>query len=118
MAFTLEWADEADIKFKNLEERAKRSLENRKKSKKTKSSKVEGLFKQVKWCIKFLKDNPKHPSLQTHKYESLTNPYDPNKKVFEAYAQQSTPAAYRVFWCYGPNRGQITIIDIDSHPED
>lgn len=36
--------------------------------------------------------------------------------VFEAYAEQSTPAAYRVFWCYGPEKGQITIIAIARHP--
>ena len=118
MVFSLEWADEADKKYRDPEAKAKKSLENRKKSKKTRSSKVEGLFKQVRKCIKLLKNDPRHPSLQTHPYQSLTNPYDPTKKVFEAYAQQNTPGAYRVFWCYGPNRGQITIIDIDSHPED
>ncbi len=118
MAFSIEWSEKADKTYRDLETRARKSLENRKKSKKSKSSKVEGLFKQVKKCIKYLKENPKHPGLQTHEYDDIGNPYDSRKKVFEAYAQQNTPAAYRVFWCYGPNRGEITIIDIDSHPED
>jgi hypothetical protein len=38
------------------------------------------------------------------------------EKVFEAYAEQRTPAAYRVFWYYGPSKGIITIFAITSHP--
>ena len=38
------------------------------------------------------------------------------EKVFEAYAEQLTPAAYRVFWYYGPAAKQITIIAITPHP--
>jgi len=37
-------------------------------------------------------------------------------KVFEAYAEQNTPAAYRVFWYYGPEKKQITILTITAHP--
>jgi len=44
------------------------------------------------------------------------NPYSKDEKVFEAYAQQKTPASYRTFWCYRPEQGQITIITITSHP--
>jgi len=35
--------------------------------------------------------------------------------VFEAYVEQDTPAAYRVFWYYGPARGNITILSITPH---
>jgi len=38
------------------------------------------------------------------------------EEIFEAYAEQSTPAAYRIFWYYGPELTQITIIAITSHP--
>jgi hypothetical protein len=38
------------------------------------------------------------------------------KKVFEAYAEQKTPAAFRVFWHYGPGREQLTIVAITRHP--
>jgi hypothetical protein len=44
-------------------------------------------------------------------------------KIFEAYAQNNTPGAYRVFWHYGPDaRGvkgrisAITIVAITPHP--
>jgi hypothetical protein len=63
-----------------------------------------------------LADDPRHPSLNTHEYSSLEHPFDPKRKVFEAYAQSRTPGAYRVFWCYGPGKGEITIIAVTPHP--
>ena len=42
--------------------------------------------------------------------------YQVKAKVFEAYAQHRTPGAYRVFWCYGPGPGEITILAITPHP--
>ena len=71
-------------------------------------------YKAVKKTIKLLARNPRHPGLQTHEFISLTGPN--GEKVFEAYAEQRTPAAYRVFWYYGPSRGIITIFAITSHP--
>ncbi|MGB0059930.1 hypothetical protein [Candidatus Binatus sp.] len=38
------------------------------------------------------------------------------EKVFEAYAENNTPAAFRVFWHYGPGTGQMTIVAITAHP--
>ena len=75
-----------------------------------------GLVKQIKKTLGFLQTNPRHPSLQTHVFRSLEHPYHPKEKAFEAYVQQHTPAAYRLFWCYGPQKGQITIIAITPHP--
>ena len=71
-------------------------------------------YQAVKKTIKFLAMNPRHNSLQTHEYMSLKGPN--GEKVFEAYAEQRTPAAYRVFWYYGPSKGIITIFAITSHP--
>ena len=76
----------------------------------------EGLVKQIKKSLGYLQHNPKHPSLQTHPYSSIENPYNPNEKVFEAYAQNRTPSAYRIFWCYGPGKKQITVLAITPHP--
>ena len=81
-----------------------------------------GLVKQVKKALGYLQTNPKHPSLNTHTYDSLVNPMDPKAKVFEAYVQNKTPGAYRVFFIYGsakkpPTKGRIiTIIAITPHP--
>lgn len=70
--------------------------------------------KAVKKTIQFLSQNPRYPGLQTHEFTSLKGPK--GEKVFEAYAEQLTPAAYRVFWYYGPGNKQITIVAITPHP--
>ena len=71
-------------------------------------------YKAVKKTLQYLSTNPRHSSLQTHEFTSLKGPK--GEKVFEAYAEQSTPAAYRIFWYYGPGQKQITVIAITPHP--
>jgi hypothetical protein len=71
-------------------------------------------LKAVRKCLGFLEINLRHPSLNTHEFRSLKGPN--GEKVFEAYAQQKTPGAYRIFWYYGPERGMITIVAITPHP--
>lgn len=114
--FELKWTVEAADIFRELEQRAEISFNNRKKRSQKKSSKIEGLFKQVHKTVNLLKSNPRHRGLHTHEYDSIEHPFDQKQKVFEAYAQNNTPAAYRIFWCYGPVQKQITIIDITAHP--
>ena len=70
--------------------------------------------KAVKKTLLYLSANPRRHSLQTHEFTSLKGPK--GEKVFEAYAEQSTPAAYRIFWYYGPGQNQITVIAITPHP--
>ena len=80
-------------------------------------SRDKGLAKRLKAVGKtlgLLGTNPRHPGLQSHRFQSLSGPA--GEDVYEVYAKQATPAAYRVFWCYGPGRAQITIIAITSHP--
>ena len=98
MLFELEWTDEAKATYINL----KRNASQKKR------------YKAVKKTIELLAENPRHKSLQTHQFFSLKGPK--GEKVFEAYAEQKTPAAYRVFWFYGPSRGKITIFAITHHP--
>ena len=71
-------------------------------------------YKAVKKALQFLSHNPRHPGLQTHEFTTLKGPK--GEKVFEAYAEQATPAAYRIFWYYGPKENQITIVAITPHP--
>ena len=71
-------------------------------------------YNAVRKTIKLLSLGPRYKSLKTHEFTSLKGPA--GEKVFEAYAEQSTPAAYRVFWCYGPDKNQITIVAITPHP--
>jgi hypothetical protein len=96
--FELEWTDEAKATYIRLKSNASQKKR----------------YKAVKKTIELLAKNPRHQSLQTHPYFSLKGPK--GEKVFEAYAEQKTPAAYRVFWFYGPSRGKITIFAITPHP--
>jgi len=96
--FELEWTDEAREVYNQLKNDASQKKQ----------------YKAVKKTINLLATDPRHNSLQTHEYVSLRGPN--GEKVFEAYAQQKTPAAYRVFWYYGPSQGIITIITITPHP--
>ena len=114
--FELKWTEEAGKVYRERESRAEKSFKNRKSRGQKKSSKTEGLFKQLYKTVNLLKSNLRHPSLHTHEYDSIENPFDPKQKVFEAYAQNNTPAAYRVFWCYGPAQKKITIVGITAHP--
>jgi hypothetical protein len=114
--FKLVWTTVAGEQYRMLQDAAEASLKSRKSNKAAKATKAEGLFKQVHGCLEKLAGNPRHPGLQTHKFDSLIHPYDPNQSVFEAYAQNGTPSAYRVFWCYGPTKGAVTIIAIMPHP--
>jgi hypothetical protein len=114
--FTLVWTEQAQSAYDELRAQAKRALTSRQNSGRRKSSRTEGLFKQVHKTLELLQQNPRHPGLQTHEYSSIPNPYDQKQKVFEAYAQNQTPGAYRVFWCYGPEKKQITVVAITPHP--
>ena len=93
----------------NFTLKAKESLKNLKES-----LSLQKRFKAVKKSLEFLQSNPRHKSLETHQYYSLKGPK--GEKVFEAYAEQNTPAAYRIFFYYGPSKGGITIFAITSHP--
>jgi hypothetical protein len=114
--FTPRWTAEAAAAYSRLQAEALASLQNRQQNHKAKATKAECLFKQVEKCVKLLLDNPRHPGLNTHEYDSIDHPYVKGEKVFEAYVQNRTPGAYRLFWCYGPGKGAITIIAITPHP--
>ena len=80
-----------------------------------------GVLKQVRKTLALLEANLRHPSLNTHKFRSLQGPG--GEEVFEAYVQNQTPGAFRVFFYYGPDRVEggrrvavLTIIAITPHP--
>lgn len=75
---------------------------------------LEKRLRSVRKTLRFLSENPRHPSLRTHEFTSIKGPK--GEKIFEAYAEQSTPAAYRVFRYYGPGENRIMVIAIIPHP--
>ena len=79
------------------------------------------LLAQVRKSLGFLEIDPRHPGLHTHEFTSLAGAN--GEKIFEAYAQNDTPGAYRIFWHYGPDeiKGRkrtpvITVVAITRHP--
>jgi hypothetical protein len=79
------------------------------------------LLSQVLKALGYLELNPHHPGLHTHEFTSLTGAN--GEKIFEAYAQNNTPGAYRIFWHYGPDETKgkkrtsvITVVAITRHP--
>ena len=71
-------------------------------------------YQKVLKTLALMEINLRHPSLNTHKYESLAGAN--GGEVFEAYVENKTPAAFRVFWHYGPTKEVITIVAITPHP--
>jgi hypothetical protein len=74
------------------------------------------LFKKLVKTLNFLSSDPVHPGLKTHEIKVLTQRY--GIKVWQSYLESKTPSAGRLFWVYGPEKMQITIIGIEPHPED
>ena len=72
-------------------------------------------FKAVNKALDYLKVNPRHPSLNIHILENEAGPG--GAKVWEAYAENNTPRAYRIFFSFGPDKEMISIISIIPHPD-
>lgn len=95
-----------EIKFSIDAERSFERLKN--------DNSKRAIAKAVVKSLKFMKVNLKHPSLNTHKFDELEGPK--GEDVFESYAQNNTPGAYRIFWYYGPGKKEIIILAITPHP--
>ena len=80
------------------------------------SKSEEKQYKRIGKALSLLSKNPKYPGLQSHEIEALTARY--GMKVWESYLENHTPKAGRIFWVYGPMRGEITVIGIEPHPDD
>ena len=76
----------------------------------------EKLYRKLGKAMRLISDNPRHPGLHSHEITSLSARY--GMKVWESYLENNTPGAGRVFWVYGPEKGGITLIGLDPHPDD
>ena len=80
-------------------------------------SKTElSLYKKWGKAMRLLSQDPSYPSLHTHDIEPLTKRY--GIKVWQSYLENNTSRAMRMYWVYGPDRQDITIIGLEPHPED
>ena len=96
MQFRLEFQPEAEETLANLQQ-----IDQKK-------------YKKVLKTLGLMQTNMRHPGLKTHKYNSLYGLE--GEDVFEAYVENRTPGAFRVFWYYGPDKNVITILAITPHP--
>jgi hypothetical protein len=71
-------------------------------------------YRKVQKILGLMETNLRHPSLKTHKYDSLCGPN--GEEIFEAYVENRTSGAWRIFWYYGPSQTVITILAITPHP--
>jgi hypothetical protein len=85
------------------------------------TSAAKGLHRQVLKTLGLLELNTRHSGLHNHEYQSLTGVS--GERAWEAYAQNDTPGAFRVFFHYGPDEGAgkrrlavLTIVAITAHP--
>jgi hypothetical protein len=70
--------------------------------------------KKIAKCLGLLEQDHRHPSLASHRYESFDSMY--GERIWESYVEQNTPSAWRVWWFFGPEDGEITVVDIGPHP--
>ena len=96
MAFRIEWSDIASAEYDDLET----------------NPQTRAKFEKVRRAIGYLEVDPRHKSLETHKFESIKGPN--GEQVFVAHAENNTPNAYRILWYYLPGR-IITIMRIIPH---
>jgi len=74
------------------------------------------LYRKLAKTLQLLSTNPRHPGLESHPIDALSRRY--SRKVWQSYLENRKPAAGRLFWVYGPARGEITVIGLEPHPED
>ncbi len=96
MQFELRYSDEANETLNRLEAQNDRRLA------------------KVQKALGMMQTDLRNKGLKTHKFSSLRGPN--GEEVFEAYVENNTPGAYRVFWHYGPGKGVLSIISIIPHP--
>ena len=70
--------------------------------------------KKVLKCLGMLESNPRHSGLNSHRYDDYDDVY--GEKIWESYVENKTPGAYRVFWHYGADEGEITVVPFTPHP--
>ena len=91
------------------------ALQERVRSEKASKAEVQQ-YKRIGKALLQLSTDPRYPGLRSHEVVALTVRY--GQKVWESYLQNNTSGAERLFWVYGPGKGDITIIGLEPHPDD
>lgn len=70
--------------------------------------------KAVQSALGKMENDLRYPGLNTHEHTEMSRRH--GKKIFEAYAQNKTPGAWRIFFHHGPGQGVLAIVAITPHP--
>jgi hypothetical protein len=81
---------------------------------KTLDSEERELFDKWSKAVELLSVNPRHPGLESHEIDDLSKKY--GFKVWQSYLENRKAGARRMFWTYGPEKGAITILGLEKHP--
>lgn len=73
------------------------------------------LYRKIRKALHHLENNPRHPGLNSHEIDVLTAKY--GVRIWESYLENRKAGARRMFWIYGPQTREITIVGIENHPE-
>ena len=73
------------------------------------------LYKKIRKALLQLEVNPRYPGLNSHEIDVLSKKY--KVRIWESYLENKRSGARRIFWIYGPESQEITIIAIEKHPE-
>lgn len=66
-------------------------------------------LKKVRKALRLLEQaGPRHPGLNSHAYQSVPGP--DGATLWESFVENRTPGAWRIWWIYGPEADQITIV--------
>lgn len=76
----------------------------------------EKLYKKLVNALTKLSLDPFYPGLHTHTFDRLSRRY--GLKVWQSYMENNVSKARRIYWLYGPNQNEITIIGVEPHPGD
>lgn len=71
-------------------------------------------LKKITKTLRLLAENPRHPGLSSHRYQSVQGPG--GIALWESYIENRTPGAWRIFWIYQPE-DSITVISVGPHPD-
>lgn len=104
--FTIFFDGEADRLIQDLSEKACEGELNRDE---------KDLYRKLRKAIQQLEVDPRHPGLNSHEIEVLTEKY--GVRIWESYLENRKSGARRIFWIYGPETREITIVGIENHPE-
>jgi hypothetical protein len=73
------------------------------------------LYRKIRKALEYHETNPGHPGFNSHEIEVLTEKY--GVRIWESYLENKKAGARRIFWIYGPETNEITIVGIENHPE-